>query len=458
MHSPVHHEILKSLAALRCVTTSAPTAVGLQVDPLLDEISRQVEQLLGEHAGMADDLLRTYEQLGIVFEVTRSLSVVQSEEEVVGLFVNSLRATYQDNEVCVARRKEGGDFRWDTPPTASTPRMLRAIRRAAENQKVRVQDLAGLAGKFTEMLCAPVVVGQATDYAIVFLHGPTSKAFEARDMSLAEALVQFCGDVIRNHRLASELRQLSKNMVRALVGAIDQKDEYTSGHSNRVGHFSRLLGEEIGLSEAELKMLEWSALLHDVGKIGIRDDVLKKPGRLTKEEFEHIKEHPVRSYELVRRVPQLAEALNGVHHHHEHYDGNGYPDGLAGDDIPLQARIIQVADIYDALTTTRSYRKAFTVEKALSILREEAGKVCDPNLVPRFEALIKREQAQGTLPVAPLVPETNGSNAKADDTGNPVRTPGVSPPARPPNMPERCAPVTEEEPRTPQPQPEESVS
>jgi HD-GYP domain-containing protein (c-di-GMP phosphodiesterase class II) len=214
-------------------------------------------------------------------------------------------------------------------------------------------------------------------------------------MSLIEALSLYCGDVIRNFRLALELRRLSVDMVRALVSAVDQKDAYTSGHSNRVGEYATLLGAEAGLNDEELQMLEWSALLHDVGKIGIRDDVLKKPGKLTEDEFAHIKEHPVRSYEVVRQVPQLAAALAGVRHHHERWDGKGYPDGLVGEDIPLQARIIQVADIFDALTTSRSYRGAYEWEKALSILHEEAGKATDRRLVDIFDRLVRRQVALG---------------------------------------------------------------
>ena len=209
-----------------------------------------------------------------------------------------------------------------------------------------------------------------------------------------DSLCVFCGDIIRNRRLVSELRQMSIDMVRALVGTIDQKDGYTSGHSTRVGFYACLLAQELGWSEERLQILEWSALLHDVGKIGIRDDVLNKAGKLTPEEFDHMKEHPVRSSEVVCQVPQLAEAIDGVLHHHEHWNGKGYPDGLVGEDIPLQARMIQIADIFDALTTSRSYRKAFTWQKALTILREEAGVVVDPNLMAIFEGLITKWAAR----------------------------------------------------------------
>jgi HD-GYP domain-containing protein (c-di-GMP phosphodiesterase class II) len=136
-------------------------------------------------------------------------------------------------------------------------------------------------------------------------------------------------------------------------------------------------------------MLQWSALLHDVGKIGIRDAVLKKEGKLNDEEFTHIKEHPVRSHKVVQQIPQLQAALDGVLYHHERYNGTGYPAGLKGEQIPLQARIIQIADVFDALTSNRAYRPAFDWGQALDILKKEAGKTVDPHLQPTFDRLLR---------------------------------------------------------------------
>jgi HD-GYP domain-containing protein (c-di-GMP phosphodiesterase class II) len=178
-------------------------------------------------------------------------------------------------------------------------------------------------------------------------------------------------------------------MVRSLVSAVDQKDQYTCGHSLRVGYHATTLGRLLNLPEVELQMLQWSALLHDVGKIGIRDEVLNKQGKLTPDEFQHIKEHPGKSYRVVQQVPQLAAALDGILHHHERYDGTGYPSGLSGEEIPLQARIIQIADVFDALTSSRSYRPAYDWKEALDIMRSEAGKTVDPHLQTVFDQHIR---------------------------------------------------------------------
>jgi len=395
----VQQHIQTTLVTLRkALTTPGESESTLRrVPELLRQMERHLAVVMDEHAGMADELLRAYEQLGIVFEVTRKLPNTQSEHAVIRLFLDSLRVTYHDHRIWHVRIDSAGLHQW-SGHQGPTPRdWSLASNEAVQTKRVLVRATPDAGCESSEILCAPVFSGDDPVCVIAITHNQSSHNFESGDMSLVEALMLYLGDVIRNLRLSIELRSLSMDLVRALVSAVDQKDTYTSGHSNRVGYFARLLGKELGLSDEDLQMLEWSALLHDVGKIGIRDEVLLKPGRLTPEEFEHIKEHPVRSYEVVRQIPQLKNALAGVRNHHERYDGSGYPDGLAGEAIPLQARIVLVADIFDSLTTTRTYRKAFHWEKALEILNEEAGTVGDPVLVELFDRIIRREMARGLV-------------------------------------------------------------
>ena len=151
---------------------------------------------------------------------------------------------------------------------------------------------------------------------------------------------------------------LFEETTEALANAIDAKDKYTRGHSTRVSILSRLIAQEAGLSNEECEQVYFAALLHDVGKIGVPDDVINKPGRLTDEEFAQIKIHPVLGYQILSSIRQSPYLSVGAHYHHERYDGRGYPDGLAGEDIPKIARIIAVADAFDAMTSTRSYRDA----------------------------------------------------------------------------------------------------
>jgi len=183
---------------------------------------------------------------------------------------------------------------------------------------------------------------------------------------------------------AEENRELFIGSIRMLAAAIDEKDPYTRGHSGRVAKYSIIIGEEMGLVGDELDRLRISALLHDVGKIGIDDRVLKKPGALTAEEFEVMKQHTVKGANIMRPVAQLKEMLPGIELHHEHIDGRGYPYGLSGDQIPLMARIIGVADTLDAMTTNRPYQSAMDIQFALDRIRQLSGTKFDPNVVSAF--------------------------------------------------------------------------
>jgi HD-GYP domain-containing protein (c-di-GMP phosphodiesterase class II) len=173
-------------------------------------------------------------------------------------------------------------------------------------------------------------------------------------------------------------RQLFVDSIDMIAAAVDAKDPYTKGHSARVAQFSVIVAKELGLEESEVEKVRLSATLHDVGKIGVDDRVLKKPGVLTNEEFEHMKRHTVMGFEIVRQVKQLAEMLPGIRWHHEALNGQGYPDGLKGDELPLLVRIIAVADTFDAVTTDRPYQAGRDFPSALGILRKAAGTKYDP--------------------------------------------------------------------------------
>jgi HD-GYP domain-containing protein (c-di-GMP phosphodiesterase class II) len=210
---------------------------------------------------------------------------------------------------------------------------------------------------------------------------------------LAENFNKMAGDIEefieKLKEAAEENRELFIGSIRMLAAAIDEKDPYTRGHSGRVAKYSTLIGQELGLSTEELDKLRISALLHDVGKIGVEDRVLKKPGALTPEELGLMKQHTVKGANIMRPVSQLKEMLPGIELHHEHMDGRGYPYGLQGPQIPLMARIIGVADTLDAMTTNRPYQTAMDLDFALERIRSLTGTKFDAVVVNALESAVQ---------------------------------------------------------------------
>jgi len=209
---------------------------------------------------------------------------------------------------------------------------------------------------------------------------------------LAENFNKMAGDIEeyieRLKEAAEENRELFIGSIRMLAAAIDEKDPYTRGHSGRVAKYSMIVGRELGLSDEELDKLRIAALLHDVGKIGVEDRVLKKPGALTPEEYGLMKQHTVKGANIMRPVSQLKEMLPGIELHHEHMDGRGYPYGLKAGQIPLMARIIGVADTLDAMTTNRPYQSAMDLEYAMGKIKALTGTKFDAVVVNALDAAV----------------------------------------------------------------------
>jgi HAMP domain-containing protein len=240
--------------------------------------------------------------------------------------------------------------------------------------------------------------------------------------TMSEELEQFVEDL---KRAAEENKALFMGSIQMLAGAVDEKDPYTRGHSDRVTRYSLLIAKEMGLDPGFLEVLRVSAQLHDVGKIGIEDRILKKPGALTPEEFEIMKTHTTKGANILRPVPQLREMLPGIELHHEALNGRGYPYGLKGDEIPLLPRVIAVADTFDALTTNRPYQKAFDPVEAVRMIRNLSGQRLDPTRRERPARGISARRDSHTE-----------SMPGGDDAPGPIYLPAPPPPigrARPTN-------------------------
>jgi len=214
--------------------------------------------------------------------------------------------------------------------------------------------------------------------------GGGSKEIAALAGSFNHMAAQIEAYIERLVKAAQENRELFVSSIRMIATAIDAKDPYTRGHSDRVCAYSMAVAREMGLKGAELEEVRVSAMLHDVGKIGIDDRVLRKPSALNDDEFAMIKSHPFTGAQIMEPVPQLKNIIPGIKYHHENWGGGGYPEGIKGEDIPRIARIIAVADTFDAMTTDRPYQKAMSPRYAAEKIRSLVGKRFEPAIVEAF--------------------------------------------------------------------------
>jgi polar amino acid transport system substrate-binding protein len=219
---------------------------------------------------------------------------------------------------------------------------------------------------------------------LVCIENFSTMVFSEESRKLLQVFLQHLSNFYTMKYLHERNKKKYTDTIAALVRAIEVKDHYTYGHGERVQKFSVLLGQKYGLSNQDLKILEDASILHDVGKIGIPTEIINKNGPLTDLEYEIVKTHPESSKKILDEIQGYEAISDLAYAHHEHFNGGGYPRGLKGDDIPISAQIIQLADAFDAMTSDRPYRKAFSTEKALQIIQEERAKQFHPDLVDLF--------------------------------------------------------------------------
>lgn len=244
------------------------------------------------------------------------------------------------------------------------------------------------------MICVPMRLKDRVVGVLQVLNRTGDIPFNDHDLETLENVANQAVSAIENARLYENIQKVYLSTIEVLATAIDAKDPYTQGHSRRVTQYSVAIAEELNLSPKEVESIRYAGLLHDVGKIGIKDSIIRKPGRLTDEEYAIIKKHPAIGAKILRPVDFLADKIPGVLHHHEYYDGRGYPEHLTGENIPLAGRIICVADAFDAMTTNRPYRKGLTVKTAVGELQKFSGKQFDPVCVEAFMRAFDRKLFQ----------------------------------------------------------------
>jgi putative nucleotidyltransferase with HDIG domain len=274
------------------------------------------------------------------------------------------------------------------PPSGSPSFLSRVIMEVASDEIPLLisenNSSCGLPKEMLSVMIVPLKIRQKVFGALTAIICQSEIRFSEKDLYYLSFMAQSAAQSIENLALYENIYENLFATLYAFVNAVEARDLYTREHSSRVTGISLILGKQLGCSGEELDILNFAGHLHDIGKIGIRDDILLKPGRLTDQEFEKIKEHPVIGANILEQLGMWEKERQIIRCHHERFDGNGYPDGLKGDQIPFLARILSLADVYDAMASDRAYRKRMEEDLILKIINEGAGTQFDPEVVAKF--------------------------------------------------------------------------
>lgn len=357
----------------------------------LDYLQREINEAVA-HAR------ETYAELGLLHRLMRRLSLSEDDGQLWRRSVQWLAESVPAQCVVIVSRDGSPDVMQGQCPLSSRnlsdmlERLGPAVDRSLLLHRSHTTTITWGFPTVRELACAPIVnVSGAVGWLLAINHTGDAATgmceFGSAEIRLLESVATILGVHRSNTGLLDRQADLFGAAVRALISTIEAKDRYTLGHSERVARVASRLAEQLCLSKTEVETIYLAGLLHDIGKIGVDDQVLNKPGALTPEEYGQIKQHPQLGYEILRGMRQLEPVLPIVLHHHEAWDGSGYPYGLKGDETPLLARVTAVADAFDAMSSDRPYRRGMPDEKVDAILREGAGRQWDPVVVEAFFAI-----------------------------------------------------------------------
>ncbi|MFM7134147.1 MAG: HD-GYP domain-containing protein [Planctomycetota bacterium] len=338
------------------------------------------ERLAGVEAG--SQLSAAWEELHLLHSLSGEMVVGASPAQFVARVLAELRQTLGCRWTALSLGEQPATLLGLATGAIVGDGIDSGAARAALSRAGEAKDARVVSG---DLVVAPV--GRGADRIGLLAAGDRfigDRSMSNCEKKLVETAAGHLGVFLDNARLYRDLDQMFLGALSAFVSAIDAKDPYTRGHSQRVALVSRQIAEAIGLDADEVKTVHIAGLVHDVGKIGVPEQVLRKQGRLDDDEFALIRQHPVIGWRILRDIPQFAPMLGGVRHHHERFDGAGYPDGLAGEGIPLSARIISIADTFDAMSSTRTYRAARPRRTVLEEMARHGGTQFDPALLARF--------------------------------------------------------------------------
>lgn len=410
------HSGLRSLIAipirLHRLSIGTILAFGKQEGIFFSENDESIADLLSSQAAAAIESSWLYQELRSTLNITSmlyqlSVDVIQTEElsKAAALIAQAAHRVTNSKETGIVLLTRDGKIEAEVEIDAKGLHTRREHPQEIIDQAI-VNGQSIIVSVENGSLVGYPLLTRGRTYGALWMKIPESRGQNFANM---QTLANQAAIALERSILLTESRQQAKQLeaayaeleitydrtLTALMSALDARDRETEGHSTRVSRLTYLLGEELGLSGPQLKALERGALLHDIGKIGISDTILHKPAKLTEDEWRIMRIHPDIGARIVEGIPFLQDTLPVIRYHHERWNGSGYPVGLKGYDIPLQARIFAVADVFDALTSSRIYRKKSSPDEAFEYLKEQAGCLFDPAIVEALSNLPYTDFIQG---------------------------------------------------------------
>lgn len=352
-----------------------------------------------EKRALVSETLNKYKEITLLYDMVEKVSSCLDTKEVARLVIEEARRVIRLSCVSVLLlNKESGcleaiaDFGYEAAGTTVVRHGIGIAGSVWATARAEIVNDVNADPRFvseemkiSSMMCAPLKTKDSV-VGVIRIGSVQPVVYSTEDLKLFTALASLAAVAIENAGLYEQLKDTFYTTIYTLAETIEKRDPYTGNHTKRVMEYSLAIGRTLGLPEDELTRLQLGAVLHDIGKIGVRDSVLLKESSLTNEEFEQIKMHAVYGEEIISGIAQLGGAVPGVKQHHEKHNGKGYPAGLKGDEIDITARIIAVADSFDAMTSNRPYRKGLSIDDAFEELRKYSGSQFDPEIVDAFFA------------------------------------------------------------------------
>ncbi|MDI6740245.1 MAG: HD-GYP domain-containing protein [Candidatus Edwardsbacteria bacterium] len=367
------------------VSLDGPLPRRIEMEAVVMRVAQEIAEQEREASSLTEEIMLRYEQLSLLFGMSERLGQAKDNQSRMQAILDTAAEAVSAEQGCLLVNNHDACVKGQDDQDAAWLRDL--ARQAMEQKKPLIDEKRHLA--------LPLSTDGTAMLGGIAL-GPKRKGYyRSGDLKLLGTLAAYSALLLESGRLYEDLEHLFFNTVQSMVGAVDAKDPKTAGHSERVRRFSVRIARQMGMGSGDLKKLELAALLHDVGKIGLPDRILNNVNaKLTPEQWALVKQHPQIGVSILSHVNQLSDILPAIGQHHERYDGTGYPQGIRGRDIFPFARIIAVADAFDAMTMARTYRPTFSRDQAVQEIRDNTGTQFDPDVSQAFVECDQRADAR----------------------------------------------------------------